>query len=88
MTNVKEDKAYYTLITDETVYRNCSWKFADDNAVLGDKLITIKNGLLHHVRELVPGTQGKYGPSFEWEHIYEDGKREWVDMQTFRHKHD
>ena len=88
MTNIKENTAYYTLITDETVYRNCSLKFADDNAVLGDKLITDKNGLLHHVRELVPGTQGKYGPSFEWKHIYEDGKREWIDMQTFRSKHD
>jgi len=80
MTNLKEDKAYYTLITKDTVYRNCTWKFAESISTLGDQLITIKNGMLHHVRELVPSTQGPHGPDYEWKHIYEEGAREWVDM--------
>ena len=69
MKNIKEGRAYYTLITQDTVYRNCSWKFAESIATLGDKLITIKDGLLHHIRELVPGTQGKYHSEYEWKHI-------------------
>ena len=81
MKNIKEERAYYTLITQDTVYRNCSWKFANDNAVLGDKLITINNGLLHHVRTRMEVVEGKF-TSYQWEQLYED--RDWIDMERFR----
>tara|TARA_R110000751_G_scaffold49696_1_gene110528 strand:- start:279 stop:527 length:249 start_codon:yes stop_codon:yes gene_type:complete len=81
--SIKKDKAYYTLITADCIYRNCSWAFAEKNASVGDRLITIKNGLLHHERVYKHTSQY----TEEWEELHRDDK-DWYDMSLYKRKRD
>lgn len=79
--NTSLGKAYYTLVSAKGVFRNCTWKFAEDNASKNDLLFTIKDGMLHHVRILIVIDEGAF-LTHKWNQLYED--RDWIDMDLYR----